>query len=69
MANKEYFIKVSWQDPKQPLARVHDNNTMFLDLTKDVYEVTDYARKLHCGRYEDVDDFTIDFMIPTGREV
>ena len=67
MASKEYFVKVSWQDPKQPLARVHDNNIMSLDLTKDVYEVTDYARKLHLS-YDDVDYFTIDFMIPTGRE-
>ena len=68
MAVKEYFVKMSWQDPKQPLARVHDNDIMYLDLMKDVYEVTGTAQKIHCGHYEDIVDFTIDFMIPTGRE-
>ncbi len=67
MATKEYFVKMSWQDPKQPLRRIHDNNTLDLDLTQAAYEVANDARIIHCGHYEEVDDFTIDFMIPTGR--
>ena len=68
MATKEYFVKMSWQDPKQPLARIHANNTLDLDLTQAAYEVANDARITHCGRYVDIEDFTIDFMIPTGRE-
>lgn len=68
MATKEYFVKMSWQDPKQPLRRIHDNNTIDLDLSEASYEVVDRARKIQIGHYEMVDDFTIDFMIPTGRD-
>ena len=68
MAVKEYFVKMSWQDPKQPLNRIHANNTLDLDLTKASYEVTNYARMVHCGHHVDIEDFTIDFMIPTGCE-
>ena len=68
MASKEYFVKMSWQDPEQPLNRIHANNTLDLDLTQAAYEVANSARITHCGRYVDVYNFTIDFMIPTGRE-
>lgn len=68
MADTEYFVKMSWQDPKQPLSRIHANNTLDLDLTQASYEVANYAQWIQCGRYEEVENFTIDFMIPTGRE-
>jgi hypothetical protein len=68
MATKEYFVKVSWKDPNQPLLRVHRTSKIDLDLNDDHYKIDEKAEKELTGRLYEVQDFIIDFMIPTGRE-
>lgn len=63
---KRYFCKVSWQNPNQPLNRVHDNGFMEINFSavENSWEVVEIFHKCNYGYYvHDKIDFCIDFMI------
>jgi hypothetical protein len=66
MSSKNYFVKVSWQNPKQPLIRVHANTKVDLDLSCDVWDISTYIQRELMSRNVSVKQFTVDFMIECG---
>ncbi len=68
MAARTYFVKVSWLDPNQNLKRVHHNDNAFFDITKPYYEIVNEVKRQVIDRSAYVEDFVIDFMIPTGED-
>ncbi len=63
MMTKSYFVKVSYIDPNQPLIRIHKNDAVDLDLSESWYSVLAECRKQTGHQYDDLENFTIDFMI------
>lgn len=58
---KTYFVKASWTDPEQPLARIHEN---FDDIVIDSDAGISYqVRKQVFNDPHCVKGFTVDFMI------
>jgi len=61
----QYFMKVSWQDPNQPLLRIHENIDieLVLDKSPSAWELVDYVKR--DSHWQDaIAAFTIDFMCP-----
>lgn len=65
---KDYFVKVSWINPDQPLTRCHVNDTVTVDITTNWYEfvarIEEQTRGCHRER---VESFTVDFMMEIGK--
>ena len=56
-------------DKSQPLRREHCNGKVYLDLSKDSYEINRITKDQIFDRWCDVPEFTIDFMIEVPKEV
>lgn len=70
---RNYFCKVSYDDPKQTgfgsLVRCHKNVEIQIDLCRDMWETIQAAHDEAFGRHADQrSNFTIDFMISTRQE-
>lgn len=59
---KRCFLKVSWQDPDQPLNRIHENiDEIRLDFTKAILPQILSEFKYTYANYN---DFIVDFVLP-----
>lgn len=68
MATKTYYVKASWRDPNQPLARIYVNDTVVVDLAIEAWEITETVKRTVCDRRVYYEDFCVDFMIEAGGE-
>jgi len=65
---KDYFVKVSWINPEQPLTRCGLNDVVSVDITTNWYEFVANIEEQTRGRYFDrVENFTVDFMMEIGK--
>lgn len=65
---KDYFVKVSWINPEQPLTRCMVNDVVSADITTDLYTFINVIKEQTCVWFDGrVENFTVDFMMEVGK--